>query len=475
MKNLAAAFEGLTEPTKDIIIRETREELTNALNAIACDAAAITPPIDKIFEAFRKCPVENTRVCLIGQDPYPSGIATGLSFSVYRGCKIPPSLMNIYKCLVNTGLVANPPAHGDLTYYTQQGVLLLNMALTTRLGESNAHTTWHVYTRKVIQAICEVVSPIAFILLGADAHELSAIIPAPHRCYKWGHPSPLARANQRDCPENFINCDVFRRVNDDLKISGQTPINWDPDGYLNARAQAHVSTHAVGIKPEIPVEETKTIAPFIYAPKVDVAPKVHAWPVGCIVKTRRVEPKDPQPPTGNVLYIFTDGGAYHNGEPDCIASWAVYITDGTMMTIASGLVPLRDLGQKYKTSNQRGELSAIMYALEYTIHADIFVYTEILLVTDSKYSIDCIESWAPKWIAKSGPPTEHNMDKFAKYKNTDLIFAALDYVAMLRKTHKVTLRHQAAHGTVVPSDPLLRFLFKGNQNVDAMCALLLPN
>jgi uracil-DNA glycosylase len=475
MKNLAAAFEGLSEPTKDVIIRESKEELTKALNAIAMDEAKLTPPLPLIFEAFRKCPLETVRVCLIGQDPYPTaGIATGLSFSIPKGAKIPPSLMNIYKCLHAQGMVADPPTHGDLTYWAQQGVLLLNMALTTRVGESNAHTSWHAYTRRVIQTMCEYKNLLSFILLGNDAHELSSLIPAPHRCYKWGHPSPLARANQRECPENFINCDVFKRVNEDLKSAGEQPINWNPDGYLTAHKHAHASP-ATGIKPEFIAEERKIIAPFVYAPLHEPSPPApHAWIPGAIVKTRRVEPKDPQPPTGNVLYVFTDGGAYHNGKPDCVASWACFITDGTMMTIASGLVPPRDLGLPYRTSNQRGELSAIMYALEYVTSADTFVYTEILIVSDSKYSIECIESWAPKWIAKSGKPTLHNMDKFAKYKNTDLIFPSLDYVAQLRQQYKVTLRHQAAHGTVVPADPLLRFLFKGNQHVDAMCALLLP-
>jgi ribonuclease HI len=190
-----------------------------------------------------------------------------------------------------------------------------------------------------------------------------------------------------------------------------------------------------------------------------------------------VTPSDPQPTTGNVLYVFTDGGAYHNGYADCVASWACFITDGTTLCIASARVQPCDLGQVYKTSNQRGELSAILHALNYVESADVFVYTHIMVVSDSKYSIDCIESWAPKWRAKAGVVRgQPVVDKaaFSKYKNTDLIFPALEVTARLRTKYKVEFKHQLAHQTAVPTDPMLCFLHKGNQIVDGACSLLLP-
>lgn len=485
MEALPQAFEGLTEDTKDIVIRATKAELTRVLNAIACDVKILSPPLPLIFNSFKLTPVENIKVVLIGQDPYiKPGEAMGLSFSVPRGVKIPPSLQNIYKCLCTRGLVAKIPTHGDLTYWAQQGVLLLNMALTTRIGQSGAHPEWAAYTSAVIHGICQRERPISFILLGNDAH--ACIIPKPHIVHKWGHPSPLSRVNQQPCDENFQNCPCFEAVNRDLAFIGEAPICWDPDGFLGAPMQAplavvHADAYAYA-NASTPVATPKIIAPFIYAPAVPPttatpAPQRDIWPHGTVTKTRRVTPSDPQPTTGNVLYVFTDGGAYHNGYADCVASWACFITDGTTLCIASARVQPCDLGQVYKTSNQRGELSAILHALNYVESADVFVYTHIMVVSDSKYSIDCIESWAPKWRAKAGVVRgQPVVDKaaFSKYKNTDLIFPALEVTARLRTKYKVEFKHQLAHQTAVPTDPMLCFLHKGNQIVDGACSLLLP-
>ena len=478
MERLSEAFDGLTEETKDVFLRACGGELKDALVKIAPDVNTLSPPIQHIFNAVKLCPVENTRVVLIGQDPYPTG-AVGMSFSVKRGDKVPPSLLNIYKCLCARGLMTRMPTHGDLTYWAQQGVLLLNMSLTTRIGESASHPSWHTYTRQCIETLCSVKNQLSFILLGDDAKSIASIITAPHRIHTWGHPSPLSRKNQTQNPLNFINCTCFEETNRDMELLNTPPICWDPDGFLAAKPQPAaqpIPVVAVAYA-ESPVAKPM-IAPFVYVAAQPPPPPVPAqtatWPTGTVSKTRRVQPNDPIPPTGNVLYVFTDGGATNNGKPNCVASWGCMLTDGCTMTFASALVPLRDLGQKYKTSNQRGELSALLHALQYVEHATEFVYTEILVISDSKYSIDCIESWAPKW--RRGSKTPNDLTAFAKYKNTDLIFPALDATLRIRERVPITFKHQMSHlkNEDVPTDPLGHFIYRGNQIVDAACSLLLP-
>lgn len=234
--DIASIVEGLTEPTKQIVVTSLKSELAAVICSVnkklareKIDKSKIVPPPALILNSLRLCPVEKTRVVLIGQDPYiKPGEAMGLSFSVPRGKTVPPSLRNIYKCLQQCGLINKIPTHGDLTKWANQGVLLLNISLTTEIGKSHAHAgLWDCYTDRLIQEIVKSNPSVMFILLGGSAqskeHLTNGIV------FKWGHPSPMNSANRTDNPKNFKYCDVFLKVNQRLAESHQQPIDWNLD------------------------------------------------------------------------------------------------------------------------------------------------------------------------------------------------------------------------------------------------------
>src|SRR4051812_30151239 len=127
-------------------------QLTDHLKTEKAQGKTIYPPGPLIFNAFEQTPVANVKVVILGQDPYHGPRqAMGLSFSVQKGVPPPPSLMNIFKELhEDVGIPI--PSHGDLTYWAQQGVLLLNASLTVRAGEPMSHSKigWHTFTNTVI-------------------------------------------------------------------------------------------------------------------------------------------------------------------------------------------------------------------------------------------------------------------------------------------------------------------------------------
>lgn len=184
----------------------------------------IFPPMHDIFNALKYTPFENTKVVILGQDPYHEpGQAHGLSFSVKKGVKIPPSLVNIYKEL-NTDIGMKIPSHGELTSWATQGVLLLNATLTVRQGQANSHQKigWATFTDSVIKLLNESSRPIVFLLWGGNARSKKAFITGKHHLILESvHPSPLSAFG------GFFGCKHFSRANEFLKSTGQEPINWN--------------------------------------------------------------------------------------------------------------------------------------------------------------------------------------------------------------------------------------------------------
>jgi len=184
----------------------------------------IFPPMHDIFNALKFTPFENTKVVILGQDPYHEpGQAHGLSFSVKRGVKIPPSLVNIYKEL-NTDIGMEIPSHGDLTSWARQGVLLLNATLTVRQGQANSHQKigWATFTDSVIKLLNESERPIVFLLWGSNARSKKAYITNRHHLILESvHPSPLSAFG------GFFGCKHFSKANEFLKSTGQEPIDWN--------------------------------------------------------------------------------------------------------------------------------------------------------------------------------------------------------------------------------------------------------
>lgn len=186
----------------------------------------VYPEMNDIFTALKYTSYKDTKVVIIGQDPYHGeGQAHGLCFSVKKGVTPPPSLKNIYKEL-NDDLGCPIASHGELTSWAKQGVLMLNNVLTVRQACPNSHKGmgWENFTDRVILELDKKETPVVFLLWGANARKKAEIIKNPiHKKLITVHPSPLSAYN------GFFGCKHFSKTNDILVNSGQTPINWTID------------------------------------------------------------------------------------------------------------------------------------------------------------------------------------------------------------------------------------------------------
>lgn len=184
----------------------------------------IFPSMYDIFNALKYTAYDDTKVVILGQDPYHEvGQAHGLSFSVKKGIKIPPSLVNIYKEL-NSDIGMSIPNHGELTSWAKQGVLLLNATLTVREGQANSHKDigWAIFTDEIIKKLNLSKKPIVFILWGGNARSKKKYITNPnHLIIESAHPSPLSAYN------GFFGSKPFSRANEFLNKNGISPINWN--------------------------------------------------------------------------------------------------------------------------------------------------------------------------------------------------------------------------------------------------------
>lgn len=183
----------------------------------------IYPHMNDIFSALKASSFEDTRVVIIGQDPYHgAGQAHGLCFSVKRPVEPPPSLKNMFKEL-ESDVGFKIPDHGELTKWAEQGVLLLNTVLTVREGQANSHKGkgWELFTDRVIDELNKKTTPVVFLLWGANAKNKAKIITNPiHRKLETVHPSPLSAYG------GFFGCKHFSKCNEILRSTGQTPIDW---------------------------------------------------------------------------------------------------------------------------------------------------------------------------------------------------------------------------------------------------------
>ncbi len=186
-------------------------------------AGPVYPPAGDIFNALRATPYEKVRVVILGQDPYHGpGQAHGLCFSVRKGVKAPPSIVNIFREL-NADLGCPIPSHGYLMHWAEQGVLLLHTCLTVREGKPNSHRGkgWETFTDRVIALLNDREEPIVFLLWGANAQAKIPMITNPsHLILKAPHPSPLS------AHAGFFGCRHFSRANSFLAAHGEGTIDW---------------------------------------------------------------------------------------------------------------------------------------------------------------------------------------------------------------------------------------------------------
>ena len=203
--------------------KEYFTKLTDFVKAEYNGGTPIYPPAKLIFNAFDHCPFDKVKVVILGQDPYHgTGQANGLCFSVNKGIPFPPSLLNIFK-EIQSDLGTPIPQDGDLTRWSDQGVLLLNATLTVRAAQAGSHQRrgWEEFTDAAIRELATRRSGIVFILWGSYAQKKGAFIDrSKHLVLTSPHPSPLSAY------QGFFGNHHFSTANRYLKEQGKSEINW---------------------------------------------------------------------------------------------------------------------------------------------------------------------------------------------------------------------------------------------------------
>lgn len=183
----------------------------------------VYPNMYDLFSALKVTSYKDTKVVILGQDPYHEpGQAHGMSFSVKPGVAIPPSLLNMYKELRDS-LGCYIPDNGYLVPWARQGVLLLNTVLTVRKGEANSHKGmgWEIFTDKVISLLNQRRDPVVFLLWGRGARQKAELIDTSrHFVFEAAHPSPLSASR------GFMGCGHFKKANEALISILKSPIDW---------------------------------------------------------------------------------------------------------------------------------------------------------------------------------------------------------------------------------------------------------
>ena len=193
---------------------------------ILSDGTPTYPPRDMRYEALRRTPLNGIKVVIIGQDPYlRPGQAHGLAFSVPPGQRIPPSLVSVLNRIRDTTGHDSTCDSGDLTGWADQGVLLLNTALTVAAGKAGSHIhRWSRFTRRLISEISKRRPNCVFLLWGRHAQTMAdSIVPGP-LILKASHPSPLGR--NAPAPIPFVECNHFNECNEWLEAHDTYPIIW---------------------------------------------------------------------------------------------------------------------------------------------------------------------------------------------------------------------------------------------------------
>ena len=221
MENIAKTWSEFFHQIQD---EEFCEKLNKFLNKEYQEYTCY-PPRELLFNAFKLTPLDKVRVVIVGQDPYHEpNQAMGLSFSVPKGVKVPPSLVNIYKEIAQEYNCKMNFSSGDLTYLAKQGVLLLNSILSVRAHQAMSHDTneYKMFLARVLEVLDKQTTPIVFLLWGGPARKLKGYLHNPsHLILECIHPSPLA-ANHG----GWFGNNHFIEANRYLREHGLEEINW---------------------------------------------------------------------------------------------------------------------------------------------------------------------------------------------------------------------------------------------------------
>ena len=227
MANSDAVPESWRTVLDPVLATPEARRLGGFLSAEEAAGKAIYPPRGSRLAALALTPLDKVRVVILGQDPYHGpGQAHGLSFSVQDGVKVPPSLVNIYKEL-ETDLGLPRAAHGNLTKWAKQGVLLLNNSLTVEDGKPASHAGkgWEAITDAVVAAVAAKAEPCVFMLWGTHARKKAANVPGlghgtRHLVLTAPHPSPLSAHS------GWFGCRHFSQANAFLEANGRGAVDW---------------------------------------------------------------------------------------------------------------------------------------------------------------------------------------------------------------------------------------------------------
>ncbi len=226
MKLINAVPEGW----RDVLTEEFEQPYMQDLAAFVAEerrSYTVYPPKTEVFSALALTPYDQVRVVILGQDPYHGpNQAHGLAFSVRKGVRPPPSLVNIFAEL-ETDLGIPPARHGYLAEWAEQGVLLLNTCLTVRSGAAGSHhgKGWETFTDQVLRVVNDKTERVVFLLWGAPARRKAALVDTSrHVIIQSAHPSPLSAHH------GFFGSRPFSRTNAALTEAGLPPIDWSlPD------------------------------------------------------------------------------------------------------------------------------------------------------------------------------------------------------------------------------------------------------
>lgn len=215
-----------------------KEDINTFINNIYKENNNIFPNKEDVLNAFKYFKLKDTKVVILGQDCYINSInvngkeipqANGLAFSVNKEHKIPPSLKNIFKEMNETIEMFEIPKNGDLTYLAEQGVLLLNCALTVIKGSSNSHAKmWKPITDEIIKYISNNTNNVVFILWGNFSKSKKDLIDLnKHNIIEGKHPSPLSASyNKKGTELSFFGHDYFNKCNKYLYSKNKGEILW---------------------------------------------------------------------------------------------------------------------------------------------------------------------------------------------------------------------------------------------------------
>lgn len=219
----------ITNGWKRIIDEEKEKDYFKELKKFLLseyDNYKIYPRKGEIFKCFELTDFKDVKVVILGQDPYHQPFqAHGLCFSVNKGVKTPPSLVNIYK-EIHSDLGCSIPVHGNLTKWAEEGVLLLNTIMSVRDSSPMSHSNkgWEIFTDRVIKELNDDDTPKVFMLWGAPSRKKKVLITNPHHLVlECAHPSPLSAYN------GFFGCKHFSKANEFLKKNGREEIDWQID------------------------------------------------------------------------------------------------------------------------------------------------------------------------------------------------------------------------------------------------------